>query len=123
MQPQKFSLKKRWESLKHALNGIKILIREEHNARLHLLITIAVVFMGYVLNVSAEEWIALTFAIGFVIVVEIVNSSIEKLCDLITTETSSLIKKIKDLAAAAVLLSAITASVIGLLVFGPKILT
>jgi len=104
------------------LNGLRILIREEHNARIHLFVSVCVVIAGVVLNISAMEWVAVVFAIGLVFSLEAMNSSIENLADFVSAEKHNWIKKIKDLAAAGVLIGAIAAVVIGLIVFIPKIL-
>lgn len=120
MKQQKFSLKKRWQSLGHAVRGLKILIQEEHNVRIHLFAAILVLSAGWVYKITALEWIALIFAIGFVITTEVLNTTIEKMADVIAPEKHPKIKIIKDLAAAAVLLSACTAFAIGLIVFLPK---
>lgn len=122
MKQQRFSIKKRIRSFGFALNGLKTLIREEHNSRIHLLATICVVFAGIFLKISAIEWIVIVFAIGFVITLEIVNAAIENIVDFISPGRNDMIKKIKDLSAAGVLVSTITALIIGLIVFLPKIL-
>ncbi len=122
MKQHKFSIKKRLKSFKYAFNGLMILVKEEHNARIHLFATICVVIAGFFLEISKIEWFAVIFAIGFVIALEIINSSIENIADFVSPEKHKRIKKIKDLSAAAVLVSAITAFVIGLLIFIPKLL-
>ena len=121
MKHQKFSVRKRIKSFGYAFNGLKILIREEHNARIHVLAAICALIAGIVLKVSVIEWITLIFAMGFVITLEIINSAIENIADFISPGQHEKIKKIKDLAAAGVLVSAITALVIGLIIFLPKL--
>ena len=121
MKNQKFSIAQRLRSYAHAFNGLKILLKEEHNARIHLVAAILVVIAGVVLKISPIEWIAIVFAIGFVFTAEIINSSIENIADFISPEKHEKVKKIKDLAAAAVLISAVTALIIGLIIFLPKI--
>ncbi|MCK5847153.1 MAG: diacylglycerol kinase family protein [Bacteroidales bacterium] len=121
MKQQRFSVIKRIRSFVYAFNGLNILIKEEHNSRIHFLATIVVLIASIVLKISIFEWIAIVFAIGFVISLEIVNSAIENIADFISPEKDEKIKKIKDLAAAAVFISAVTAFVIGLIVFLPKI--
>ena len=101
---------------------MKILIKEEHNARIHLFATIIVLLAGFVFRISTNEWIAIILSIGFVISLEIINSAIENIADFISPEKNEKIKKIKDLSAAGVLISAITSFVIGLIIFVPKIL-
>jgi len=106
----------------YAFNGLRILLREEHNARVHVFISICVIVAGFVLEVSINEWLFLILSIGLVLTLEIINSSIENISDFVSPEKHEKIKIIKDLSAAAVLVGAITASVIGLLIFTPKIL-
>lgn len=118
---EKFSIKKRAKSFGYAFSGLKILISEEHNARIHLVVSILVVTLGFYLNISSLEWVALILCIGFVFVLEIINSSIENIADFIEPERNQDIKKIKDLAAAAVLLGSLTAVIIGLVIFVPKL--
>ncbi|MBP1672911.1 MAG: diacylglycerol kinase [Bacteroidetes bacterium] len=119
---QKFSIFKRLKSFEHAFNGLLILIKEEHNARIHLFATICVIFAGVLFKISLNEWIAIIFSIGLVFCLEIINSSIENIADFIYPEKHEKIKKIKDLSASGVLMSAITAMIIGLIIFIPKII-
>ena len=121
MKSNKFSIKKRAKSFIYAFNGIRLLFLEEHNSRIHAVAAICAIIAGIILKILIFEWIALTFAIGFVFVVETINSSIENTADLISREKSSKIKRIKDLSAAAVLISSLSALVIGGLIFIPKI--
>jgi diacylglycerol kinase (ATP) len=123
MKQQNFSIKKRIRSFGYALNGLKILVREEHNARIHLFATICVVVAGIALKISETEWIAVVFAIGLVIALEAINSSIENIADFVSPEKHNWIKKIKDLSAAGVLIGSIAAAVVGFIIFIPKILS
>jgi diacylglycerol kinase len=121
MDKNKFSLRKRIRSFGYAFNGLWILIKEEHNARIHLLATIIAIAAGFYFRISGLEWIGIAFAIALVFVAEIINSALENTADLITKDKNPSIKKIKDLSAAAVLFSAITALIIAAIVFIPKI--
>lgn len=121
MKQQRFSIRKRLQSFVYAFNGIKILISEEHNARIHLLAATAAIAAGFYFGISPTEWIAIVFAIGLVIALEIVNSSIENMADFISPQKHHAIKRVKDLAAAAVLVAAMTAGIIGLIIFVPKL--
>lgn len=121
MKEQRFSLSERLRSFKYAINGLRILIKEEHNSRIHLFASICVIIAGLILKVSAHEWIAIIFSIGLVISLELINSSIENIADFISPERHEMIKKIKDLSAAGVLIGAIAAFTIGLIIFIPKI--
>ncbi|MBN2893196.1 MAG: diacylglycerol kinase family protein [Bacteroidales bacterium] len=122
MKQQRFSISKRLKSFKYAFNGLRILIKEEHNARIHLFAAICVIIAGLFFNISMNEWISVIFSIGLVFSLEIINSSIENIADFISPERHEMIKKIKDLSASGVLISAITALIIGLIIFIPKIL-
>lgn len=121
-QQKKFSLKNRLKSFGFAFNGLKVLFVEEHNARIHLFATVLVIVLGFYLNITLFEWIALVIAIGFVLAAETFNSALENMSDFISEARNIQIKKIKDLSAAAVLISAITALVIGMIIFVPKIM-
>lgn len=116
-----FSFLERLASFRHAINGLRVMFLEEHNARIHLFATIVVLILGFYFRIDFAEWFAVLFSIGLVLSMELVNSSIEKICDEITKERKESIKKIKDLSAAAVLVSAIISAVVGLLIFVPKI--
>jgi len=120
-QSGKFSLAKRLVSFRYAFNGLKILIKEEHNARIHLFITCCVMIAGVIFKISRSEWIAIVFCTGLVFALEMINSAIENTADMISKEKNDTIKKIKDLSAGAVLIAAIAAAVIGLVIFLPKI--
>ena len=110
------------QSFKYAFNGLRILLCEECNARIHLCITICVLAMGFVFKISVGEWIAVILCIGFVFALELINTSIENMADFASKEYNDLIKKTKDLAAGAVLIGAIAAVITGLIIFVPKII-
>ncbi|HXB93397.1 MAG TPA: diacylglycerol kinase family protein [Puia sp.] len=121
MQAKKFSIRDRIKSFRYAITGIREFIRREHNARIHLVITITVVATAWWFRVSKTEAVSLALVIGLVWITEMLNTCVERMADLITQEESAGIKFIKDLAAAAVLVAAITAVVVGLIIFIPKI--
>lgn len=114
-------IRQRINSFKYAFNGFRILLKNEHNARFHLLTGILVIVMGILLRVSPMEWMLLVFLIGIVFMAEIFNTIIEYLVDYISPTYRNQIKKIKDLGAASVLVVAISAIILGLLIFLPKI--
>jgi undecaprenol kinase/diacylglycerol kinase (ATP) len=121
MKSQKFSLKKRLKSFSYAFSGLKTALKEEHNTRIHLAATVIVVTFSLFFDINKYEWITVIFAIGFVFAMELTNSAIENTIDFISLEKHDAIRKIKDLSAAAVLISAIAALIIGLIIFLPKI--
>lgn len=117
-----FSLSARWASVVHALRGVLTLVREQHNVRIHFLAALVVVVAGIVFRLSVAEWQLVTLLIGWVLCMEAFNSALEYLCDLVSREENPLIARAKDVAAAAVLISAVTAAIIAALIFGPKVL-
>ena len=119
---EKFSLSKRLKSFSYAFNGLRTVIKEEHNSRIHIIVSLIVIVCGFIFQISIIEWMLLCFAIGFVISIEILNSAIENLADFVSPEYHNLIKKVKDIAAASVLVSTISSVVIGILIFLPKII-
>ena len=121
MQAQKFSIIRQLKSFRYAIAGIRELILSEHNARIHLTATIAVILMSVIFKVSRQEGLMITGAIGLVWITEMFNTCIEKTMDFISTEKHPEIKSIKDIAAAAVLIASVTAFIIGLIIFIPKI--
>ncbi len=123
MDTNRFSIKRRLKSFRYAFSGLRVLVREEHNARIHLFATVCVIVMGVLFRISCTEWVAVALAIGLVFGMEAVNSAVENICDFVCPERDARIKKIKDLAAAAVLLSAIAALAVGLFIFIPKIMS
>lgn len=114
-----FSIKARIRSFKYAFQGLWFLIRDEHNFRIHLAAAFTVILLGIYFQVSRSDWLWLTASIGLVMVAEAFNSAIERLVDLKQPKHDPKAKVIKDLAAAAVLLSAFTALVIGIVIFWP----
>jgi diacylglycerol kinase (ATP) len=121
MDNKRFKIGDRLKSFRFAFNGIRVLFITEHNARIHLAAALSVIIAGAVLKISVPEWVAVIIAAGMVFASEAINTSIEKLSDFVSPEKQKSIKEVKDLAAAGVLISSITALLIGMLVFLPKI--
>lgn len=118
----KFSVNKRLKSFVYAFNGILHLLKSEHNAWIHTSATIIVIIGGFLLKLNVFEWCLVIFAIGFVFTSELFNTSIEYLTDIVSPEQNKKAGIVKDIAAGAVLVSAITAAIIGVIIFLPKIL-
>ncbi|MET1255841.1 diacylglycerol kinase family protein [Aliikangiella maris] len=116
-----FSLIARLKSFRYALAGIGELLKSQHNAWVHLGVTVGVVVAAFYFRINQIEWCIVIFAIVIVWVAEALNTALEFLCDHVSSEFHPLIKKSKDVAAGAVLLSAIGAVVIGVIIFGPYI--
>ena len=122
MNKEKFSIKKRLKSFVFAFNGLIYTLKYEHNARIHLFAAICVITAGFLFKISAMEWIAVVFACGLVLVSEIINSAIEQIADVVSPQLNEKIKIGKDLAAAAVLIAAFIAVIIGIIIFAPYII-
>ncbi len=122
MTRKKFSWKERSNSFGYAWQGIIAFFRTGHNSWIHIGVAGAVIIAAIVLNVSRIEAVMLVLTIAFVFVTEIVNTAIEKTMDFISTEKHPQIGIVKDLAAAAVLISAVAAVIIGTIIFLPKLL-
>ncbi|XUB57242.1 diacylglycerol kinase [Enterococcus sp. DIV0724b] len=109
-------------SLEFALQGIKTVFKEERNMRTHLLMGVAAIIAGFVFQLAISEWLWLLLAIFLVLVMEIINTAFENVVDMVTDfHFHPIGKKIKDMAAGAVLLTAGFAVVIAVLLFVPKI--
>jgi diacylglycerol kinase len=116
---KKFNIIERLKSFRSAFSGIAMLLRYEHNARIHLFILIIVLLAGLFLRISSSDWIAIVFASGLVFISECFNTAVEYLSDVVSPEYNEKIKSAEDVAAAGVLISAIIAVIIGVIVFLP----
>ena len=119
---QRFSGADRIRSFSYALSGIVSLIKNEHNAWIHLAALLVVIVLGFLLGIELQEWALIAAAIGLVFMAELLNTAVERLADYISPGHNEKIRLIKDYAAGAVLVSAVVAVVIGLVVFVPRII-
>ena len=104
------------KSLSYALEGLRSALKTERNLRIHIIAMCLAVALGFYLGLSQIEWGFVIFAIGFVLVAELFNTAMERLGDETANgKQKQTIKRAKDTAAAAVLLSAVTALIIGIL--------
>lgn len=122
MNSEKFSARSRFGSFRFAFKGLLTLLKYEHNSRIHLLAALAVIAAGIVLKISLPEWCLIIIVIGLVFMAELLNTALEEMSDIIDPEWNEKIRKVKDYAAAAVLISSIVSAVVGGLIFIPKIL-
>ena len=121
MERKRFLWKERLASFAYAWAGIRQAFKTEHNTWIHLFLTITSVIAGLILQIEKWDWIALVIVITMVWVAELFNTCIEKIMDFISTEKHPQIKLVKDVAAAAVLITAFSAIIVGLLIFVPKL--
>lgn len=115
-------VKTRLKAFGHAIDGLKALWNQPHG-KIHLVIATVVLAAGFYFKISNKEWMAVVISIAIVLSAEAFNTSLEVFCDKIHPGRDSKIKKVKDLAAAAVLICAAGALVVGCLIFIPKILS
>lgn len=119
---QHFTVHNRLKSIGYACEGIWRMLRTQHNAWIHLTLTIMVVVAGWFFQIATVEWALLTMAIVSVWVAESLNTAFEFLCDVSSPDFHPLVKYAKDVSAGAVLICAAGAVVIGLLIFVPHVI-
>ncbi len=112
----------RVQSFQVAFVGIWHTLKTQRNAQIHLFIALMILALGLILNLNFTEWAIIALTMGFVIATEMLNTAMEAAMDFATTEFDPQVKIVKDVAAGAVLISAITAVIIGVLILGPKLL-
>ncbi|MCS6819131.1 MAG: diacylglycerol kinase family protein [Chitinophagales bacterium] len=115
-------MKRLIQSFCFAFDGVRVIVREQPNFRIHILALIVVSILGYFFEISKMEWLAVALVSGLVFTAEAFNSALESAVDLSSPNVHPLAKKAKDMAAAAVLLASITAVFVGAIVFGKRFL-
>jgi diacylglycerol kinase (ATP) len=118
---KKFSLQDRLKSFTYSWAGLKAVLHTEHNTWIHLMLTVLVIPLGFALQISKMEFCALVIVMAMVWMAELFNTCIEKAMDFISTDMHPQIEVIKDMAAAAVLIAAVAAVIVGSVIFIPKL--
>lgn len=113
--------KKRAIGFSYAWNGLREAVKREINFRIHLIFAAVVILAGFVFQLTVLEWAVIILVIGFVLAAELINTVIEKVIDYIKPEIHPTAKLIKDYAAGAVLVAAITSVIAGVIIFVPKL--
>ncbi len=121
MKQEQFSWSKRLRSFRYAFHGMATLLRDEHNSRIHVAFMIAVTIAGLLFGITSIEWCIVLICFGMVLMAEAMNSAIEAIADLVMPDRHPLIGKAKDVAAAGVLFTAISAAIAGLIIFIPYV--
>jgi diacylglycerol kinase len=119
---KKFSLPARIKSFRNAFSGLSLLLRYEHNFRIHLVVLLIVIIAGFLFRITATEWIAVITISALVLAAECFNSALEYLSDAVSPDINPAIKKVKDIAAGGVLITAILAVIAGVIIFLPRII-
>lgn len=109
--------------LKNSFNGIKTAFRSERNIKIQLVFAIMAIVMGIIFRISLLEFSIIMLTIFLVLITEGINTAIENIVDMYTTEYNEKAKIAKDVAAGSVLLSAICSVIVGCLIFIPKVLS
>lgn len=119
----RFSIAARLKSFTFAFEGFAFMLRTQHNAWVHLVATIVVIALGFALQVSADAWRWLIAAMTLVWVAETMNTAFEHLCDVVSPQFHESVKRSKDIAAAAVLVCVIAATLLGAITLTPYLLS
>ncbi len=115
-------IKKFLLSFSYPIKGLKYAYRNEQNLAVDVGIALMVLIAGFIFKIEKTEWIIIVITIGAVLSLELINTAIEAVVDLVTEEYHPLAKVAKDTSAAAVFVIAIVAVIVGLIIFLPKIL-
>jgi len=112
--------KGRLRSLKFAVRGAYLLIKTEDSIKMQFSIGVLMMIFGFVMQISAIEWMFQLIVVGMVLVAESLNTGIEKLCDFVHPDYHKKIGFIKDISAGAATFAAIIAIIVGLIIYIPK---
>ena len=116
-----YGVKRLQRSFGHAIDGLLHTLKYEKNMQIHMAAMVIVLFLSYLFEVKGTEIVIIIFAIMLVIVCELINTALEMTLDLFVKGYNPIAKTAKDIAAAAVFISAIGSVIIGIIIFCPKI--
>ncbi len=119
---KKLGFKRFLNSIKYSLEGLAHAYQNEQSLLLHAVCTFLAVLFGFVLDISFNQWAIVITALVVVLAVELINTAIEAVVDLVTKEIHPLAKVAKDCGSAAAFVSSIMATIICLFIFVPKIM-
>ena len=122
MQIQKFSVRKRTKSFQFAFHGLYQFFSTQHNAIIHAIATGVVITLSAIIKLPLNKFLFVIIAIGLVWMAELFNTAIEQLCDMVCPKQHPQIKFIKDVSAAAVLVTALIAVITACIIFIPVLL-
>jgi len=108
-------------AFKNAVSGILQAIKSQINLKIQIVVAIIVIALGFLFNFNINEFVLLIITIFIVIITEMINTAIEATLNLYTEEYSEKVKKAKDISAGAVVLSAMCAIIVGILLFGSRL--
>jgi diacylglycerol kinase len=114
--------KSRFKAFGHAFSGWWFVIRTQRNAWIHMVVSVAVIIMSFILRINATGWALILLAIAMVWIAEFLNTALEAVVDLASNHQQHDLAKVgKDVGAAAVLIAAFSSIIIGLLILGPPL--
>ena len=116
-------IKRLFKSYGYAIKGLFKTFREEQNLKIQTFASLIVLILGIYFSISRTEWAVLTLVICLVLTAEITNSAVERITDVLKPRINTYVKEIKDIMAAAVLLSSIAAMIVGVIIFWPYVYT
>lgn len=115
-------IKRLAKSFRYAVKGLIKIFREEQNIRVQSFIGILALLAAIYFQISRMEWVVIILIIGLVILMEIINSAVERVADILKPRIDSYVKEIKDITAAAVMLASIISIIIGIIIFTPYLI-
>lgn len=110
------------KSFKYAFKGLRRTFREEQNLRVQTIAGSLALFLGWLFQISRFDWIMLIFVVSLVILMELANSAVERVTDVLKPRISTYVKEIKDIMAAVVMLASLVSVIVGILIFWPYII-
>lgn len=110
------------QSFRYAVRGIAVAYREERQMKVHTVAAVLAVVCGVIADLSRAEWAILVLTIAMVITLELVNTAVERIVDMVTKEYHPLAEKAKDVAAGGVLVGAIASAIVGICLFGTRVI-
>lgn len=115
-------VKRLYKSFVYAFRGLRKTFKEEQNLQIQSFFAFIALILAIILHISKIEWIFIILAIGLVMLMELINSAVERVTDVLQPRIHDYVKEIKDIMAAVVLFSSIIAFIIGLIIFIPHII-
>ena len=119
---KQFGFKRIISSIKNSWNGLKVAYKNEQSMYIHLVCTVILLVLSFLLEISMTQWLIIIAIIGLTLVVELLNTAIESTVDLVTKEFHPLAKVAKDTASAAEFILTLTSTIIALMIFIPRIM-
>ena len=119
---KQFGFKRIISSIKNSWNGLKVAYKNEQSVYIHLICTVILLLLSFLLKISTTQWLIIIAIIGLTLVVELLNTAIESTVDLVTKEFHPLAKVAKDTASAAEFILTLTSTIIALMIFISKIM-